>query len=190
MAKRASSSASNLLTGGTGDVNPQYLGVAYTQGVANAVESFGFSTPIVRVGSDNSGTATIMEILKVFFDLPPPDAVAAGATLKGADAVLLTSQPGSAFTPFNDGHVIAQARSSSISAFTAGGSGMMANQTMPHMYDCTDGDGHGVLVATDNLWLQVDTTGFTNAATFRIKILYRFKKVKLVEYIGIVQSQQ
>lgn len=62
----------------------------------------------------------------------------------------------------------------------------------------TDGAGHGVLVATDNIYLTLQTAlssvigssvggiqGFGEAA-----ILYRFKEVGLAEYIGIVQSQQ
>lgn len=65
-------------------------------------------------------------------------------------------------------------------------------------HDLTDGAGHGVLIATDNIFLNVQVTNaaFNNvtadaiSATFNCDILYRFKEVKLQEYIGIVQSQQ
>lgn len=65
-------------------------------------------------------------------------------------------------------------------------------------HDLTDGAGHGVLVATDNVFLTLQTAlssiigtsvgGITGVA--ECAILYRFKEVGLAEYIGIVQSQQ
>lgn len=64
------------------------------------------------------------------------------------------------------------------------------------IHDLTDGAGHGVLIATDNIWLTafingaVPDIGTTAALNVFCEILYRFKKVTLQEYIGIVQSQQ
>ena len=61
----------------------------------------------------------------------------------------------------------------------------------------TDGAGHGVLIATDNVYFSllynaIPTDGI--AVQFTIgggcDLLYRFKEVGLKEYIGIVQSQQ
>lgn len=64
---------------------------------------------------------------------------------------------------------------------------------MPTIYredDLTDGAGHGVLIATDSIYcnLQSVVTGILNDVV--VKIGYRWKEVALVEYIGIVQSQQ
>lgn len=53
-----------------------------------------------------------------------------------------------------------------------------------------------MLIATDNIWLTayingaVPDIGTTAALNVYCEILYRFKKVTLQEYIGIVQSQQ
>lgn len=64
------------------------------------------------------------------------------------------------------------------------------------IHDLTDGAGHGVLIATDSIWLTgfingaVPDIGTTAAVNVYAEILYRFKKVSLQEYIGIVQSQQ
>lgn len=64
------------------------------------------------------------------------------------------------------------------------------------IHDLTDGAGHGLLVATDNIWLtcQVGATApglaITVSGLVVLDIFYRFKKVTLQEYIGIVQSQQ
>lgn len=64
------------------------------------------------------------------------------------------------------------------------------------IHDLTDGAGHGVLIATDNVWLTawlngaVPDIGTTAQLNVYAELLYRFKKVTLQEYIGIVQSQQ
>lgn len=60
--------------------------------------------------------------------------------------------------------------------------------------DLTDQAGHGLLVATDNIYLNVwmDSTGaqvITNPAVV-CTLHYRLKEIGLQEYIGIVQSQQ
>ena len=180
------------LTGGTDDVNPQFLSASYTQSGTDSTDVFGFGTPIVRVGNNNNGRATIMEILKVYMSLP--DAPQAG-NAQGAAAALMslmtatTSTPGTV-VPLGDSKVICAARYTQRAAFTAGGSGLTAYTTEPRIIDLTDGAGHGVLVATDNMFVQLDTVGMAGARQFEIKILYRFKTVSLAEYIGIVQSQQ
>lgn len=66
------------------------------------------------------------------------------------------------------------------------------------VHDVTDGAGHGILVATDNIFVACNftvasvfsTTADTASGAASCNILYRFKEVALAEYIGIVQSQQ
>jgi len=180
------------LTGGTDDVNPQYLSARFSQSGTDSTDVFQFATPIVRVGSNSNGRATIMEILKVFMVLP--DAPQAGAVQTAAAALmsLMTSNTSTPSTvvQFGDSRVIANPRYTIGHAFNAGGSGLTASTTEPKVFDLTDGAGHGLLVAVDNLFVQVDTTGMAGARVFELKILYRFKTVSLTEYIGIVQSQQ
>jgi hypothetical protein len=62
---------------------------------------------------------------------------------------------------------------------------------MAIMKKLTDSNGHGLLVATDQLFMNVDTQN-TAQKTFSAvaRVGYRFKDVGLTEYIGIVQSQQ
>lgn len=54
----------------------------------------------------------------------------------------------------------------------------------------TDGAGHGVLVATDKIYMLTASLAATGAQEAIVKILYRLVDVGLEEYIGIVQSQQ
>jgi len=74
-------------------------------------------------------------------------------------------------------------------AFTAGGS-VAQVQDVFKTFDCTDGAGHGILVATDSIFISCSQIGYTAAAPIAFKIMYRLKTVSLTEYIGIVQSQQ
>lgn len=56
--------------------------------------------------------------------------------------------------------------------------------------DLTDNAGHGLLVATDNIYFNLLTTNTNTTNSCVIRLEYRWKEVDLVEYIGIVQSQQ
>lgn len=78
-------------------------------------------------------------------------------------------------------------------------SSISADTEPVNWHDLTDGAGHGVLVATDNIFLTLQTAATVVGASATITaatgfgecaILYRFKEVGLAEYIGIVQSQQ
>lgn len=181
------------LTGGTDDVNPQFLTESFTQSAANATDLFAIATPIIRVGSSKSGDATIMEVLKIFAVLPNfPGNAPAGQTERGILMGIFTRapNPGTTVVPFGDPSNLYSFRETQTSAFTAGGTGTTSATENPKVADLTDGAGHGVLVATDKLYVQIDTINFLAAEQFELKILYRFKTVKLVEYIGIVQSQQ
>jgi hypothetical protein len=74
-------------------------------------------------------------------------------------------------------------------AFTAAGTFEFGEDLIDDI-DLTDGAGHGVLVATDSIFIGAATTSYAGAATFYARVFYRFKEVTLQEYIGIVQSQQ
>lgn len=54
--------------------------------------------------------------------------------------------------------------------------------------DVTDGQGHGVLIATDKIYIITNGGEATNTNKVYCNILYRWKNVSLQEYIGIVQS--
>lgn len=185
MSKRG---ASDSLTGGTGDVNPQYWTLpSNTMSAANTFTEGTIPTPIPRVRVAG-GKATVMEILKVFINLPEADANnGAGGSNIFAQAQLSTkSLSGMSFA---NPAVFAYAEKNMRGAFTAAGTyGTVTHD--PQERDLTDGAGHGLLIATDNIYFGMNTSGFTAAGSSSIKILYRMKNVSVEEYIGIVQSQQ
>lgn len=184
----ASKRTRDALTGGTGDVSPQLLGAIVTLSAANTFTQTTVPVPIQRYSAGRE-RALVMEVLKVFFDLGEPDAnPAAGGSLLAFSAYLSTSSQAS-FPTMDNPVVFAFGQKVVRGAFTAAGTyGTYASD--PFTLDLTDGAGHGVLVATDNIFLGAVSSGFTAVSACSIKILYRFKEVTLAEYIGIVQSQQ
>ena len=61
---------------------------------------------------------------------------------------------------------------------------------MPIHIDTSDGQGNGILVATDRIVLITGDVGGAIVGTTACKILYKTIEVGIQEYVGIVQSQQ
>lgn len=177
------------LTGGTGDVNPQFLSFTATQSAADTTTSIQVALPVQRL--QNRNMAQVMEVLKVFWNTSTPPAIAAvGESLDSITAVLSTVSFGTTNAVFSDPRVIALTNVAQRGAFTAGGTYVNSYETRPFVQDLTDGAGHGVLVATDSLFMQVQSATTGNANIAQCKVLYRMKNVSMTEYVGIVQSQQ
>ena len=177
------------LTGGTGDVNPQFLNAIYSEGAAHTWSTGHLAIPITKLPIAK-GRANVFEVLKVMWDAPSWGDYSATQTLRGGRAVLYVGPALAALPSFGNSRVIALMEQMYIGAFTALGS--FADSTaQPLIQDLTDGAGHGVLIATDDINFGI--LGFSSntiAMTFSVKILYRIKSVGLIEYLGIVQSQQ
>lgn len=179
---------SDTLTGGTHDVNPQWLQFRTTQTGADATTVLTLPLPIQRL--PNNSRAIVLEILQILMDFPLMTTVAVGVTAYNIRVSVCTSNPGiAAIVTFDDSRVLAMMQKENVSSFTAAGTLYQINFE-PHTLDLSDGAGHGILVATDNMFLQVSSvaTGVTNIVAGKIK--YRWKEISLAEYIGIVQSQQ
>lgn len=179
------------LTGGTGDINPQFLNVKIDQTAINTVRHFVFAIPVAR--RPGTGTrVTVMEILKIWinFQRPPEvDLTIVGKQMTTYGAVMIGDQDG--LRSFEHWSMLAMvsrvtwAKNPTIDV-------IYSYHPMPVMTDLTDGAGHGVLVATDTMTVIVYTAGYEIdwLQGTEAKILYRFKNVGLTEYLGIVQSQQ
>lgn len=177
-------SASTSLTGGTGDVNPQWMVVYVTQSANDTTTSTSFPNPVPKYPG-SQGRAIVMEVLAVqiiFDDLAlPANNAALVLALATSDLSGQTSQQ-----VFRSPKVLALATKDLIYAT---GAGFLWTDRMVYV-ELTDAAGHGVLVGTDAIFptYASATTGAQNTGTIRIK--YRLKEVGLAEYIGIVQSQQ
>lgn len=187
MPKRGRSSE---LTGGTGDVNPQYFNMTSQAAVTTAFASTVVPTPINKF-PEGSGRVVIMEVLKVLF-YATGSASAILTPFNRSLRMYVTTKNFAATEPLNpaDGTIVAIGKRDWISSGTPANTNAV---DWPLMVDLTDGAGHGMMVATDNLFLGIIQAGATlepYTGTIVAKLIYRFKKVSLAEYIGIVQSQQ
>jgi len=173
------SRVSSSLTGGTGDVNPQWLKATVLQTGADTTTTATIVLPVTRLASP--ANPTIIEVLKVYWILTNQAEVDSTQTghlsTKNFDTTAI-----SGFIEPSD--IDAVYWTDKITT-----SGQFAN-FQPIEHDLTDGMGHGVLVATDNLYLQLASASTSAANRASVWILYRFKRVNVQEYIGIVQSQQ
>jgi len=164
------------LTGGSGDVNPQYMHLSATQTGADTATTVTFPIPIQRL--QNAGRAQVMEILKVFWSVDLSVEVDSVITF-----VLSTAN--TAAQTYGSTRVI-DALLERMGITTSG----TFDHVQPICHDLTDGAGHGFLVATDNIFLQLNSVTTGQTLSCNVKILYRWKDVSTTEYVGIVQGQQ
>lgn len=178
------------LTGGTGDVNPQYLTGSVIQSAADVTTTLQVQLPIQRIASNAPNQAVVFEVLKVFVHFP--DLPVIGNVAETEDSIginFATRNAGANPHNFATPAVFAFFDLTRIGSFTAAGTYAII-QPHDQMMDITDGVGHGILIATDSFFVQAFSAGTGAANTVRFRILYRWKRVKLTEYIGIVQTQQ
>lgn len=216
MSKRArSSSSSYSLTGGTGDVNPQLfkidpviVGALVGGGTQADNQAFRIITlPIASFQQPSNGRAVVMELLKVYWTPTPTQTVGGtgrvffryrmmivtGALNSNSTVNLLSAQgmAGASVIAWTE----AQWEKGTGTAISSAYNGDINNREL----DLTDGQGHGVLIASPQITLGVDllvdnatataSLGFGAGSQFGCALLYRFKEVSLSEYIGIQQSQ-
>lgn len=166
------------LTGGSGDVNPQYMHCSAVQSGADAATTTAFQIPIQRL--QNAGRAQVMEILKVFWWSDNATEIDSQVA-----AYLTTQSFGATATNYGNTRMIDAFRK--IMVLTTSGQVVLES---PSIHDLTDNAGHGFLVGTDNIYIQVVSATTSAANQIYCKILYRWKDVSTTEYVGIVQGQQ
>jgi hypothetical protein len=171
----------DTLTGGTRDVSPQFLSFVFSQSGSDATTTTQQTLPVEKFGTAGNG-ARIIEVLKVYFGY---DAAAIAEVDSRINVYLSTKTGGTTKLTFDNPTVFAYSKV--ISQITTSGQEFAV---FPQVMDVTDGAGHGILIATDNIFAQLASSGTSATNTMEVKILYRFKQVGLQEYIGIVQSQQ
>ena len=173
--------------GGTSswDKHPQYLHFNASQSAADTTTTTTIALP--REAFSHPSQPTILEILGVYFDWD-------GNLYEGANDDILRcyistrNSSTTALSP-SDPSIIAWDTLRWVAIGTPATVGYVIPQ-YPKFFDLCP-DGIGLLVATDNLYIQVTNTGSTSIThSVRGKILYRFVKVGLSEYVGILQSQQ
>lgn len=180
-------SIADTLTGGTRDVNPQYINAAViaptgtaSQGQVNIV------LPLSRLVATTGTHSEIIEILKVYWYFYGENGSSDTNYQLGC---LSTAQTSMALGPvFEDPHVIAMMETSIKLVGTA--ANFAQNGYQPIETNLTDENGHGYLVATEQIWLSLtQTNNLSVSQKLAIKILYRYKNVGLTEFYTMIQSQ-
>lgn len=171
----------DMLTGGTKDVNPQYISVRLTESAANTFTQVEVNLPVGRVGMPNN-RAQVIEILRVYLE-----SFQGGVLVAAGDGyeVAVATQSKAAIPDLDDPDVIAKF-AGRMEGVTSGFS------FVQHItaWDPTDGAGHGIIVATQSMFFSVIGSSATAAFDMKLKVLYRFKNVSLQEFVGLAIQQQ
>jgi len=154
----------DTLTGGTKDVNPQFMNLVVTQTAADVFHQAAFPIPIQRL--QNTGRAQVMEVLKVIWGLQE---ISGGTNVLKLIAVAgtLTTKSMTAGPQLVEPTCFSQySKSSTLDIGVAGSPMEYGAEIEPFVWDCTDGAGHGILIASDNIYIQIASyqTGRTNTA--------------------------
>ena len=181
--------ARDSLTGGTKDVSPQWLSFATLQTAADTTTTISQAIPRQFL-QQGQKMVQVMEVLKVIFDFPSFNAIASAAESSDSMSIMLsTTSFLTTGVSWSEPRVFAGWRVARLGAFTAAGSYGYAEPRMV-VVDTSDGAGHGILIATDNIFSQVVSAGTGQANNVSTKIMYRWKNIPIEEFVGLVQSQQ
>lgn len=184
MSKR---SRGDTLTGGTKDVNPQTM-IIVGATTTNGITAYTQALPIPRLPV-KQGKSIVMEMLHVQFRHTGVASVAGATTLYTFAVTTNPTVPATLQALQVDPRVVA-ARGFMVLTDAAPTARLVVDLEIDE--DLTDQAGHGILVATDNIYFLAAATNNAGAVLTNpsVTITYRFKEVALTEYIGIVQSQQ
>lgn len=174
------------------DLKPQFMSV---QVAANTAASKYTETnvqlPVMR-GGGRPGRYQIMEILKIFMDVPTRrDEADVSHSGFGYVSTVSLHDTGDTYSDTTQNADEANAAIIAYLAFSQVTTTSGTAQTLsPVEANLTDGAGNGVLVATDRLFFGHGNAGGTSFNTWQVRILYRLYDAGIQEYLGIVQSQQ
>lgn len=188
MVKRARTGG---LTGGTGDVNPQFLQITVNETALNTFTAEEWRLPLMKVGT-SSQRAQVIEILRIFAQHNYPDIPAAMGASTVTWGLKWGGQP-TVMPPFDDTTIIVQDYSPCVVAGIPGaGEAYAYMRDQPSsitQYDLTDGAGHGYICFVDRLWVYIEGAGNTGAKFINLKMYFRFKNVGMPEFISGLTAQ-
>ncbi len=179
----------DILTGGTGDVNLQTLSARVQTGAPVAGVSFGETrvpVPVLRV-AQNPNTAQVIEALWCEFEFSSlglfvPSFDGAGDSVRAS--ITTNSQPS---MPHLDNSNLIALTGFRAWMFNAPGPGAAGDTVL--RVDLTDQAGHGMIIATQDIFLQGSGINMAVPLAIPFRMGYRFKLVSLQEFVGLaIQS--
>lgn len=179
------------LTGGTKDVNPQIVRLDCIMDTANTTQTFEFQLPTSPVSQVSSNRANTIEIFRIYCWFFTPWTEPANANWHEASQVcaVTTRSHGTTDVHPGDSDCIALFDKKYIGAFSANGS-LISEVADPKIMEFTDHAGHGMVIATDKLYVQLQNADCNAMKTrCQLHVHYRYKAVSIYEYIGVVTGQ-
>lgn len=172
------------LSGGTGDVNPQWMSFSEVQTGTDTATGGSIQPPV----SLSTGTNLVMEMLRIFVKVENLASIGNGNAYS-INFWLSTKNFGSTYPTLGLGDATVLCATAWVGAFdTAAG---FADVQGEKQFDISDGAGHGVLVGNQNLYWGITSSTSGVAVRISCKVLYRAKKISQSELLGIVlQSNQ
>jgi len=186
--KRRKTSGGSV-TGGTGDIKPQYI-VATVSAPTGAADYSIVQINVPRIVLGEPDMATIMEILSVEW-YPGLNDLGDNVSLHGGfldtrasrlqdEAATLATIATDAGSPTVFAWVMIDHRIT-----TSGG----ATSEYPLTVNTNDGNGNGILIASDRFFAIGFSVANTVPADHVVRIMYRLVNVGITEYVGIVAAQ-
>lgn len=162
------------------DISPQFISDYVTLSAANTYTEKQINLPINPGATVSGGHVRVMEFLKVFADFAT-DTIAEDAYV--AFQLTYKTQADLLSGPDVSKWIYKMQRRQQV----AGAAGAFISES-PFVADLTDGNGNGILIGQQAIFLGAKSAGQTAALTASFKILYRFKDVPIEEYIGMVSG--
>jgi len=177
------------VTGGTGDIKPQWMVLNSSVITTAQYTSNKFPLPSNRFGN-TKGSSVIVEILKAQWFGQMANLADTAETVVGiiSTSQLRTTTDACTLATIEDDFSNANVLDGVVRNEVVTTSGQKST-VLPIVHDLTDNNGNGILVATDNIFLTTGGLSIANVGVMTVRLLYRFVKVTLAEYIGIVQGQ-
>ncbi len=188
-AKRARTSGGSV-TGGTGDIKPQFV-TSTTPIPAGAADYSIVEIIVPRIVLNQPGDATVMEILRVDYYLGTRNMADVATTEWGFLTTVASRATDETSTLAT---LSADLNNPSNFAFAAYATGFSTNggfsRTYPISIDMNDGNGNGYLIGTNRIFFITGNVDGAAASEGTVKIMYRMSNVTIVEYVGMVADQQ
>lgn len=167
--------ATESLTGGTGDVNPQVMNLSLTMSGADTFTTTGVNLPVNRLPGVTASTAVIIEILKIAWDVTLSIGSSAGTY---STMAALTTSPQTALTDATKSDpTMIDFYQETILNLGGATTGITSLAIAPTFHDLSDNAGHGMLIATDKIFLSISKSRKKEGPTLRkvfLRIFYRY----------------
>lgn len=163
------------------DAFPNYFSGRLPLSAANTFTTQSVDLPVNRLGRVSGTQAVVLEFLWALIDIDGADFVANTDLL--TFNILIGRVP-TAVSNINNPDVLGKIEL--INDFVTSG---MAQRDNVRRIEMQSTDGHGQLVAAEQIHLAADSTGQAGAVAYNWRIYYRFVKIPAMEMMGLLQSQ-